>query len=63
MREEQVIETLKHVEVDEGAVQESLLRLAESGKIKKVSYREKIFWLPAEEKRGQTTLLSRRSYR
>jgi hypothetical protein len=62
MREEQVIETLKHFEVDEGAVQESLLRLAESGKIKKVEYRDRVFWLPAEGTRGQTPLLSRRSY-
>jgi wyosine [tRNA(Phe)-imidazoG37] synthetase (radical SAM superfamily) len=63
MREEQVIETLTKFAVAEGAVQESLLRLAESGKIKKVEYRERVFWLPAEEKRGQTQLLSRRSYR
>jgi len=53
MREEQVIETLTNFAVPEGAVQESLSRLEKSGKIKKVSYREKIFWLPAEEKRGR----------
>ncbi len=52
MREEQVIETLKHFEVEEEAVQESLQRLAKSGKIKKVTYREKVFWLSEDEKRG-----------
>ncbi|HDS44525.1 MAG TPA: radical SAM protein [Methanomicrobia archaeon] len=52
MREEQVIETLQHVAVEEEAVQESLLRLAMSGKIKKVTYREKIFWLSAEARRS-----------
>jgi hypothetical protein len=30
----------------------SLTRLEESGKIKKVKYREKVFWLTLEEKRG-----------
>jgi wyosine [tRNA(Phe)-imidazoG37] synthetase (radical SAM superfamily) len=53
MREEQVIETLMNFAVPAGAVQESLSRLEESGKIKKVSYREKIFWLPAEGKWGR----------
>lgn len=51
MREEQVIETLTNFAVPEGAVQASLSRLEESGQIKKVRYREKIFWLPAEEKK------------
>jgi hypothetical protein len=53
MREEQVIETLTKSAVAEGAVQESLLRLEKSGKIKKVTYREKVFWLPEEEKRSR----------
>jgi wyosine [tRNA(Phe)-imidazoG37] synthetase (radical SAM superfamily) len=52
MREEQVIETLQHFAVEEEAVQESLLRLAKSGKIKKVTYQEKVFWLSEEERRG-----------
>ncbi|MGC9444623.1 MAG: radical SAM protein [Candidatus Methanospirareceae archaeon] len=52
MREEQVVETLQHLEVEEEAVQESLLQLAKSGKIKKVTYREKVFWLSDEERRG-----------
>ncbi|MCK4398815.1 MAG: radical SAM protein [Methanophagales archaeon] len=33
-------------------IQDSLTRLEESGKIKKVKYREKVFWLTEEEKRG-----------
>jgi wyosine [tRNA(Phe)-imidazoG37] synthetase (radical SAM superfamily) len=53
MREEQVIETLTKSAVAEGAVQESLLRLEKSGKIKKETYREKVFWLPEEEKRSR----------
>ncbi len=52
MREEQVIETLKKFEVEERGVHDSLTRLAKSGKIKKVKYREKIFWLTVEERRG-----------
>ena len=52
MREEQVIETLKKFEVEEKGVQDSLTRLEKSGKIKKVEYREKVFWLTMEEKRG-----------
>jgi len=50
MREEQVIETLKKFEV--GDVHDDLKRLEESGKIKKVKYREKVFWLTVEEKRS-----------
>ncbi len=53
MREEQVIETLQHVEIGEEAVQDSLQRLAKSGKIKKITYRETVFWLTGEEKRGK----------
>jgi len=53
MREEQVIETLKKFEVEERGVHDSLTRLAESGKIKKVKYRDKVFWLTEEEKRGE----------
>jgi wyosine [tRNA(Phe)-imidazoG37] synthetase (radical SAM superfamily) len=52
MREEQVIETLKKFEVEERGVHDSLTRLEESGKIKKVEYRKKVFWLTMEEKRG-----------
>ncbi|MHC1599250.1 MAG: hypothetical protein ACXQS5_00275, partial [Candidatus Methanospirareceae archaeon] len=52
MREEQVIDTLKKFEVAEGDVHDSLIRLEESGKIKRVKYREKVFWLTMEEKRG-----------
>lgn len=52
MREEQVVETLQHFEIGEEAVQESLQRLAKSGKIKKITYRGKVFWLTGEEKRG-----------
>ncbi len=50
MREEQVIETIKKFEV--GDVHDDLKRLEESGKIKKVKYREKVFWLTVEEKGG-----------
>jgi wyosine [tRNA(Phe)-imidazoG37] synthetase (radical SAM superfamily) len=59
MREAQVIETLTKFAVAEGAVQESLRRLAKSRKIKKVTYQGKVFWLPEEDKRGQTPPLSR----
>jgi wyosine [tRNA(Phe)-imidazoG37] synthetase (radical SAM superfamily) len=52
MREEQVIDTLKKFEVGEGDVHDSLARLEESGEIKKVKYREKVFWLTMKEKRG-----------
>ncbi len=50
MREEQVIETLKKFGARD--LHDDLKKLAESGKIKKVAYREKIFWLTAEEKGG-----------
>jgi len=50
MREEQVIETLEKFEVRD--LHDDLKRLEESGKIKKVKYREKVFWLTVEEKRG-----------
>jgi wyosine [tRNA(Phe)-imidazoG37] synthetase (radical SAM superfamily) len=58
MREEQVIETLKPLSFKKKAlpkrynIQDSLTRLEESGKIKKVEYRKKVFWLTEEEKRG-----------
>ncbi|MBN1455553.1 MAG: radical SAM protein [Methanomicrobia archaeon] len=52
MREEQVIETLQHFAVAGEAVQESLQQLAKSGQIKKVTYREKVFWLSEEARRG-----------
>ena len=48
MREEQVIETLKKFELRD--VHDDLKRLEESGKIKKVKYREKVFWLTVEGK-------------
>jgi wyosine [tRNA(Phe)-imidazoG37] synthetase (radical SAM superfamily) len=50
MREEQVIETLEKFEMRD--VHDDLKRLEESGKIKKVKYREKVFWLAVEERRG-----------
>jgi len=50
MREEQVIETLKKFEVRD--LHDYLKRLEESGKIKKVRYREKVFWLTVGEKIG-----------
>ena len=53
MREEQVIETLKKFEIEEGSVHDSLTRLEKSGKIKKVKYRKKVFWLTMEEKGGK----------
>ena len=53
MREEQVIETLEKFEVEEKGARDSLMRLEESGKIKKVEYRKKVFWLTMEEKRGK----------
>ena len=58
MRVEQVIETLKNLSFKKKAlqkkynIQEILTRLEESGEIKKVKYREKVFWLTEEEKRG-----------
>jgi len=51
MREEQVIETLKNLSFKKKAlpkkynIHDSLTRLEESGKIKKVEYRDKVFWL------------------
>ncbi|MEA1999293.1 MAG: hypothetical protein U9N61_08230, partial [Euryarchaeota archaeon] len=48
MREEQVIETLEKFGVRD--LHEDLRRMEESGKIKKVKYREKVFWLTVEEK-------------
>lgn len=53
MREEQVIETLKKFKLKEEDIHDSLKMLAESGKIKKVKYRDKVFWLTEEEKRGK----------
>ncbi len=53
MREEQVVEMLKKIEVEEGGVHDSLTRLEESGEIKRVKYREKVFWVTEEEKRGK----------
>lgn len=53
MREEQVIETLKKFKLKEEDIHDSLKMLAESGKIKKVKYRDKVFWLTEEEKRGE----------
>ena len=50
MRAEQVIETLRKFE--KGDIHDSLKRLEESGEIKKLKYREKVFWLTMEEKRG-----------
>ncbi|MEA2074620.1 MAG: radical SAM protein [Euryarchaeota archaeon] len=58
MREEQVIETLKNLSFKKKAlpkkynIHDSLTRLEKSGKIKKVEYRDKVFWLTMEEKRG-----------
>jgi len=49
MREEQVIETLNKFELRD--VHDDLRRMEESGKIKKVKYREKVFWLTVEGKR------------
>lgn len=50
MREEQVIETLKKFGVRD--LHDDLKRLEESGKIKKVKYREKVFWLDSGGKKG-----------
>ncbi|MEA1865388.1 MAG: radical SAM protein [Euryarchaeota archaeon] len=50
MREEQVIETLKKFEM--GDIHDSLQWLEESGRMKKLKYRGKVFWLTVEEKRG-----------
>ena len=43
----------KKYKIEEGNIQDSLMRLEESGKIKKVEYRKKVFWLTMEEKRGK----------
>jgi len=53
MREEQVIETLKKIKLEEEDVRDSLKMLEESGKIKKVKYRNKVFWITEEERRGK----------
>ena len=53
MREGQVIETLKKIKLEEKDVRDSLKRLEESGKIKKVKYRNKVFWVTKEERRGK----------
>jgi len=69
MREEQVIETLKKLPIEKKAlpkeyemevrgVHDSLMMLEKSGKIKKIKYREKVFWLTMEDKRGHTQPLS-----
>ena len=50
MRAEQVIDTLRKFE--KGDIHDSLKRLEESGEIKKLKYREKVFWLTKAEKRG-----------
>jgi wyosine [tRNA(Phe)-imidazoG37] synthetase (radical SAM superfamily) len=58
MRAEQVIDTLRAISFKKKAlptkynISDSLTRLEESGKIKKVKYRNKVFWLTMEEKRG-----------
>jgi len=58
MREEQVIDTLRNLSFKKKAlpkkynIQDSIKRLEESGEIKKLKYREKVFWLTMEEKRG-----------
>ena len=58
MREGQVIDTLRNLSFKKKAlpknynIQDSLKRLEECGKIKKLKYREKVFWLTDEEKRG-----------
>jgi wyosine [tRNA(Phe)-imidazoG37] synthetase (radical SAM superfamily) len=54
MREEQVIETLREYKTEEGNIHDSLTRLEEGGKIKRVKYRKKVFWLTTEEKRGNS---------
>ncbi len=50
MRAEQVIEMLRKFE--KGDIHDSIKRLEESGEIKKLKYREKVFWLTMAEKRG-----------
>jgi len=63
MREEQVIDTLKNLSLKKNAlpkkynIQDSLTRLEKSGKIKKVEYRKKVFWLTMEEKRGYALIV------
>jgi wyosine [tRNA(Phe)-imidazoG37] synthetase (radical SAM superfamily) len=58
MRAEQVIDTLRNLSFKKKAlpkkynIHDSIKRLEESGKIKTVKYREKVFWLTTEEKRG-----------
>ncbi len=58
MREGQVIDTLRNLSFKKKAlpkkynIHDSIKRLEESGKIKKLKYQEKVFWLTMEEKRG-----------
>ncbi|RZN14307.1 MAG: radical SAM protein [Methanosarcinales archaeon] len=54
MRESQVIETLHKFKA--GNLHDDLKRLGESGKIKKVEYREKVFWLAVEGKEVKTVI-------
>ncbi|NAS88191.1 radical SAM protein [ANME-1 cluster archaeon AG-394-G21] len=58
MREGQVIDTLRNLSFKKKAlpkkynIRDSIKRLEKSGKIKKLKYQEKVFWLTMEEKRG-----------
>lgn len=51
MREEQVIATLKRLK--QSNTEDCLARLYESGRIKRVSYRNNLFWVTVEERRGK----------
>ena len=53
MREEQVIATLKRERFQQSDIEDSFARLYESGRIKKVRYRDSLFWVTVEERRGK----------
>ena len=53
MREEQVIATLKRERFQQSDIEDCLTRLYESGRIKKVRYRDSLFWVTVEERRGK----------
>jgi len=53
MREEQVTETFKKFTLEDEDVHDGIKRLEKSGKIKKVEYRNKVFWLTEDAKRSE----------
>jgi len=63
MREEQVIATLKRERFQQSDIEDSFARLYESGRIKKVRYRDSLFWVTVEERRGKAKVNQAASYK